>query len=237
MLDVGKIKTPASLAEKAYDVIKESLVRMDLTDPSVEDRIDERGLAEQLGISRTPLREAINRLVLEGFLKVIPRKGIFVVKKSKKEIVDILLVRAALEGLAARLAAQYVTAKDIRQMKKIIEPFNSIKSVGSKSLKFSNVNVDFHEFVLNLSRCPVLIDLASNLFAHIHWIRTKAAGFHDRFKVAHSGHVAIIEALEKRDAQLAEERMRRHIEILAQYIDENVQFPAKGPMKELIPPS
>ena len=103
MLGVGKIKAPASLAEKAYEAIKESLLQMDLTDLSVEDRIDERGLAEQLGVSRTPLREAINRLVLEGFLMVVPRKGIFVVKKSKKEIVEILLVRAALKGLAARL--------------------------------------------------------------------------------------------------------------------------------------
>ena len=224
MLDVGKIKAPASLAEKAYEAIKESLMQMDLTDLSVEDRIDERGLAEQLGISRTPLREAINRLVLEGFLKVVPRKGIFVVKKSKREIVEILLVRASLEGLAARLAVQYLTDKDIQQLKKIIAPFDSINTIGKKILKFSNANVEFHELILKLSRCQVLTDLASNLFTHIHWVRTKAAGFQERFKVAHNGHVAIIEALEKRDPELAEKRMRQHIEILAQYIEENVQF-------------
>jgi DNA-binding GntR family transcriptional regulator len=226
MLGVGKIKAPASLSERAYEAIKESLLQMDLTDLSVEDRIDERGLAEQLGVSRTPLREAINRLVLEGFLTVVPRKGIFVVKKSKKEIVEILLVRATLEGLAARLATQYVTEKDIRQLEKIIAPFDSINTIGKKSLKFSNANVEFHERILKLSQCQVLIDLASNLFAHIHWIRTKAAGFAERFKVAHRGHRAIIEALAKRDPELAEKRMRQHIEILAQYIDKNVQFPA-----------
>jgi DNA-binding GntR family transcriptional regulator len=224
MLDVGKIKAPASLAEKAYEAIKESLMQMDLTDLSVEDRIDERGLAEQLGISRTPLREAINRLVLEGFLKVVPRKGIFVIKKSKKEIVEILLVRASLEGLAARLAVQYVTDKDIQKLKKIIAPFDSIDTIGKKILKFSNANVEFHEFILKLSRCQVLTDLASNLFTHIHWVRTKAAGFQERFKVAHNGHVTIIEAFEDRDPKLAEKRMRQHIEILAQYIEENVQF-------------
>jgi DNA-binding GntR family transcriptional regulator len=224
MLDVGKIKAPASLAEKAYEAIKESLMQMDLTDLSVEDRIDERGLAEQLGISRTPLREAINRLVLEGFLKVVPRKGISVVKKSKKEIVQILLVRASLEGLAARLAVQYVTDKDIQKLKKIISPFDSIDTIGKKILKFSNANVEFHELILKLSRCQVLTDLANNLFTHIHWVRTKAAGFQERFKVAHNGHVAIIEALEDRAPELAEKRMRQHIEILAQYIEENVQF-------------
>jgi DNA-binding GntR family transcriptional regulator len=226
MLAVAKIKTPASLAEKAYEAIKEGLLQMDLTDPSVENRVDERRLAEQLGVSRTPLREAINRLVIEGFLTVVPRKGVYVVKKSKKEIVEILLVRAALEGLAARLATQYVTDKDIRQMKKIMRPFDSIKKIKGQSLKFSKANIEFHELILKLSRSQVLIDLASNLFDHIQWIRTQAAGFEERFKVAHHGHLAIIEALAKKDAALAEKKMRRHIEILAQHIEENVQFPA-----------
>jgi DNA-binding GntR family transcriptional regulator len=226
MLDVAKIKTPVSLSDRAYEAIKASLLKTDLTDPSVEDRLDERGLAEKLGVSRTPLREAINRLVTEGFLKVVPRKGVFVVKKSEKEIVEILLVRAALEGLAARLATQYVTDNDIDELKKIVAPFDSIKKIKGKTLKFSNVNVDFHERILKLSRCQALIDLASNLFDHMRWIRAKAAGFEERFKVAHGGHIAIIEALEKRDPELAEKRMRQHIEILAQYIEENVQFPA-----------
>jgi len=161
---------------------------------------------------------------MEGFLKVVPRKGVFVVKKSKKEIVEILLVRATLEGLAARLATNYVTDNDINELKKIVAPFDSIRNIKGKALKFSNANVDFHERVLKLSRCQALIDLASNLFDHMHWIRTKAAGFEERFKVAHGGHLAIIEAMEKRDPELAEKRMRQHIEILAQYIEENVQF-------------
>jgi DNA-binding GntR family transcriptional regulator len=226
MLEVEKIKTPDSLANYAYEAIKESLLNLDLSDPSIDERIDERSLAERLGVSRTPLREAIKRLVVEGFLKVVPRKGVFVVKKSKKNIVEILLVRAALEGLAARLAAKNATEKEIRQLKKIIMPFDAIEKITEKYLIFSNANIEFHEQILKLSRCQVLIDLASNLFDHIHWIRTQAAGFEERFKVAHHGHKAIIEALEKKDAVLAEKRMRRHIEILAQYIDENLQFPA-----------
>ena len=226
MIDVAKIKTPASLSQRAYEAIKERLLQMDLTDPALVDRIDERSLAQRLGVSRTPLREAINRLVLEGFLTVVPRKGVFVVKKSKQEIVEILLVRAALEGLAARMATKHVTDKDIRQMKKIIAPFDSIKNIAGKFLKFSNANVEFHELVLRLSRSQVLIDLAGNLFDHIHWIRTRAAGFQERFEVAHKGHRQIVEAFEKRNPDLAEKRMRTHIEILARYIQEKVQFPA-----------
>ena len=226
MLELEKIRTPDSLANHAYEAIKERLLDLDLSDPSVEERIDERSLAKQLGVSRTPLREAINRLVVEGFLKVIPRKGVFVVKKSKKEIVEILLVRAALEGLAARLAAKYVTDEDIRQLEKIIAPFNSMKKINGNYLKFSSANIEFHERILKLSRCQVLIDLASNLFDHIRWIRTQAAGFEERFEVAHNGHRSIIEALVKKKPALAEKRMRQHIEVLAQYIDENMKFPA-----------
>lgn len=226
MLEVEKIKPPDSLANHAYEAIKESLLGLDLSDPSVEERFDERNLAEQLGVSRTPLREAINRLVVEGFLKVVPRKGVFVVRKSKKEIVEILLVRAALEGLAARQAAKYVTDEDIRQLEKIIAPFNAMKKIKGNYLKFSKTNIEFHERILKLSRCQILIDLASNLFDHIRWIRTHAAGFDERFEVAHDGHRSIIEALVKKKPALAEKRMRQHIEVLAQYIEENVQFPA-----------
>ena len=75
VLNVEKIRVPSSLSERAYEAIKESILKTDVTQMKDEDRIDERGLSESLGISRTPLREAINRLVIEGFLKVVPRKG------------------------------------------------------------------------------------------------------------------------------------------------------------------
>ena len=116
VLNVEKIKTPSSLSERAYEAIKETLLETDLAEISDEERIDERGLAQRLGVSRTPLREAINRLAMEGFLRIVPRKGVYVIKKSKNEIIEILLVRAALEGMAARLATRHVTEKDIERI-------------------------------------------------------------------------------------------------------------------------
>lgn len=225
MIDVAKIEAPISLSDRAYEAIKESLLKMDLADPSVEDRIDERGLAEKLGVSRTPLREAINRLVVEGFLRVVPRKGIYVVKKSKQEIVEILLIRAALEGLAARLATKHATENDIKRMKQIFASFNS-KTRKRDFLKFSKANVEFHEFVLKLSHYRVLIHMASSVFEHMRWIRTKAAGFEERFEEAHKGHMQIIKAIEEKKPNLAEKYMKTHIEKLARYIEEKVEFPA-----------
>lgn len=72
-----------------------------------------RELSEQLGVSRTPVREAVLRLVIEGFLKVVPRKGVYVVRKSKRQMIEILLARAALEGMAVRLATEKVNSEDI----------------------------------------------------------------------------------------------------------------------------
>jgi len=223
VLEVVKIKAPSSLSEIAYEAIKESLLKMDLTQVTDEEPLDERGLAERLGVSRTPLREAINRLVMEKFLKVVPRKGVYVVKKSKKEIIEILLVRSALEGMAARLATKHVTAKEIQRMKEISSPFNK-SNIKGHFLKYSDANIKFHELILRISQCAKLIELASSIFDHIRWIRFQAVAFEDRLTNTHKEHLMIIKAIEKRDPDLAEKNVRAHIEGLAHYIDQKVDF-------------
>lgn len=221
--NVQKIEAPSSLGDMAYETIKESLLEMDISQMPDSGRIDERGLAERLGISRTPLREAVNRLVVEGFLKVVPRKGIYVVKKSKKEIIEILLVRAALEGMAARLATKYVTEKEIKRMKKIFSSFSPSNMKG-QYLRYSDANIEFHELVLRLSQCEKLIELAGSLFDHIRWIRFRSITFEERLSKMQKEHLGIIEAIKKRDPDLADKRMRAHIEGLARYIGEKVEF-------------
>lgn len=216
--DLKKLEIPASLSEIAYEAIKESILKMDLSSVKTEDRVDERALAERLGISRTPLREAINRLVIEGFLNVVPRKGIYVVKKSKGEIVEILLVRSVLEGLAARLAARYTTEDDIKRMKQLFLPFDS-SNINNQLLKYSNANVKFHELILQLSGCGTLIEAAGRIFDHMRWIRFRTVVFGERLVESHREHLQIIEALEKRAGELAERRMKAHIESLARRVE------------------
>lgn len=224
MLDVKKIRIPPSLSERAYEAIKEGLLKIDWTQKKAEDRIDERELSESLGISRTPLREAVNRLVTEGFLRVEPRKGVYVVKKSKKEIIEILLVRAALEGMAARLATRYVTDMVIQKMREFFLPFGE-SSTGGQFIKYADANIEFHELVLKTSHCGKLIELAGNIFDHMRWIRFMTIVYEDRFPKMQTEHLAIIEALEKRNPDLSEKRMRSHIEGLAQYIEKKIHFP------------
>jgi DNA-binding GntR family transcriptional regulator len=222
-LDLGPIEAPASLAEMAYRALKDSLLKMDLDKVPEEGRLDERELAERLGVSRTPLREAINRLEAEGFLRVIPRKGVYIVRKSKQEIVEILLVRSALEGLAARLATENISDSDIRQMRRIFEGFKK-ETLERQFLRYSEANVRFHEMVLQLSGCGKLIELAGNLFDHIQWIRRRTAIFSERLEKSLKEHLQIIEAFEARDPALAETRMRTHIEDLARYVESKVEI-------------
>jgi DNA-binding GntR family transcriptional regulator len=222
-LDVKKIQMPASLSEMAYETLKESLLKMDSSQMSDEGRLDERELATRLGISRTPLREAVNRLVTEGFLKVVPRKGVFIVKVSKRELIEILLIRASLEGLAARLAIEHITDKDIFMLKKIFSPFDP-SNVNRKISKYADANVKFHELVLNISKCGKLVELANNLSDQIRMIRLQTISFRMRPVSSLKEHLLIIEALENRKPNLAEKRMREHIEGLARHVEDNVDF-------------
>jgi DNA-binding GntR family transcriptional regulator len=216
-LNVQKIEAPLNLSEMVYSSIKKSIVNMDWSNFPREIKLDERGISKKLGVSRTPLREAIKRLMAEGFLRVEPRKGLFVVNKSKGDMLEILLVRSVLEGLGARLAASRATKEDIHRMKMIFSPFGtkSKKDVTRSYSKYSEANIKFHECILQLSQCRKLIEMAGNIFDHMRWIRSWSiynASFQRRFPKTHKEHLEIIKAIEERDSDLAEKRMKAHIE-------------------------
>src|ERR671920_1069819 len=97
-LAVKPIDTSSSFRMQAYHALKRAILEMDVYDHSGEIRLDERQLSHDLGVSRTPIREAMSLLEQEGFVKTLPRRGVFVVRKSKREIVEMILVWAALES-------------------------------------------------------------------------------------------------------------------------------------------
>ncbi len=224
LLKVQKIDAPLNLSEMVYASIKKSIVNMDWSNSPREMKLDERTIAEQLGVSRTPLREAIKRLMTEGFVRVESRKGLFVVNKSKADMQEILLVRSALEGLGARLAVSRATQEDIHQMKLLFAPFTKKNKKGMlrNYLKYSEANIKFHEFILQLSQCRKLIEMAGNIFDHMRWIRSWSiynASFQRRFPKVHKEHLEIIRAIEKKDPDLAEKRIKAHIEGLLRLLE------------------
>jgi DNA-binding GntR family transcriptional regulator len=211
----------------AYNALKETILGMDAT---TEGRLDERELAQSLKISRTPIRDAIRRLVDEGFLRVEPRKGVFLVRKTRQEIIEILYVRAALEGMAAKLAVRHITDEDVAQMKAMFAGFTP-RNVTGKVDEFSLANVTFHELVLKLSHCQKLQEIAANIYDHMRMVRMQTIRLGNRARNALAEHLDMIRAFEKRDGELAGRHMQQHIEGLARFVEENRGLFPWGPLK------
>src|ERR1700676_2513418 len=124
-IDVPRLDTSTSFAKEAYAALKRAITAMDIYDHAEEIRLDERRLSRDLGVSRTPIREAMTVLEQEGFVRTRPRRGIYVVKKTKREIVEIITVMAALESMAARLAAERASDAEIAELRRLMDEFRS----------------------------------------------------------------------------------------------------------------
>ena len=125
-IDIPRLDNPASYRDLAYAALKRAITAMDIYDHAQEIRLDERRLSEGLGVSRTPIREAMTLLEQEGFVRTLPRRGIYVVRKSKREIVEMITVMAALESMAARLAAEHAGDAEIAHLRRLMAEFRAV---------------------------------------------------------------------------------------------------------------
>ena len=107
---------PTSLRDQAYALLKNAIAETDIYDPAQELRLDERQLTAALGVSRTPIREALSLLEQEGFIRTVPRRGIYIMRKSKREIIEMIQMWAALESMAARLATLHAPQEEIAKL-------------------------------------------------------------------------------------------------------------------------
>src|SRR5216683_1638902 len=124
-IDVPRLDTSSSFAKEAYVALKRAITAMDIYDLPEEIRLDERRLSEGLGVSRTPIREAMTLLEQEGFVRTRPRRGIYVVRKTKREIVEMITVMASLESMAARLAAGRAADAEIAGLRRLMAEFRT----------------------------------------------------------------------------------------------------------------
>src|SRR5216683_1072186 len=149
-IDVPRLDTSSSFAKEAYVALKRAITAMDIYDLPEEIRLDERRLSEGLGVSRTPIREAMTLLEQEGFVRTRPRRGIYVVRKTKREIVEMITVMAALESMAARLAAECATDLDIAGLHRLMDEFVSGND-GVRLDDYSDANIAFHQAIIRMS--------------------------------------------------------------------------------------
>jgi DNA-binding GntR family transcriptional regulator len=211
------IDASPSFKHKAYAALKNAIVAMDIYRSREDIRLDERKLAQDFGISRTPVREAMAQLESEGFVRLVPRRGIYVVRKTKREVIELITAWAALESMAARLITQTASAEEIAGLRRLFATFER-GADAAKLDEYSEVNIEFHQTIIRLSRNKVLIDMAENLFAHMRMIRRKTIGEKDRVARSIQDHINIIEALEARSTDRAEELVRDHALGLADHV-------------------
>ena len=221
-LDVPRLDTGTTYRDLAYAALKRAITAMDIYDHPHEIRLDERRLSEGLGVSRTPIREAMTLLEQEGFVRTRPRRGIFVVRKSKREIVEMITVMAALESMAARLAAERAAA-EIAELRRLMDAFHD-GAEGGRLDEYSDANIAFHQAIIRMSGCALLAEMTENLFIHMRAIRKITIHQDNRAARSVGDHLAIIDALERRDAALAERLAREHTLGLAAHVEQHGDF-------------
>lgn len=218
-LAIAPLAQDASFKAKAYEALKDAITKIDVYASPAPVMLDERALSERLGVSRTPIREALAMLEQDGFVRSLPRRGIVVVRKSKAEIVDMIRAWAALESMAARLIASEAKSSDIAALRGFFRDFGPDRLPQHNIPDYSKANVAFHQALIALSGSKVLVEMTGNILLHVRGHRQMTIGREDRIAKSLPEHLAIIEALEDRDAARAEALARDHTLGLAAYVD------------------
>jgi DNA-binding GntR family transcriptional regulator len=220
-LTLAAVRSDASLSLQVYEAIRGAITATNLYEiDEVDLRLDERELASSLGVSRTPIREALVRLEHEELVTSIPRRGYFIARKSKAELLEIIIVWAALEGMAARLVALQATDEAIASLREIFATFDGDR-IAANLDEYSDANIRFHQRIIELSGCETLRRTADGILIHVRSIRHRTIGENQRFEKSIVDHIHIIEAIEARDAELAERLSRDHALALAAHVDAN----------------
>ncbi len=196
------------LREIVFETLRDAIINQTL-EPG--ERLMEIQLADEMGVSRTPVREAIRKLELEGLVIMVPRKGAYVAGISVKDIHEVFEVRAALEGLAASLAAQRITPEELDEMEKSL--FVEAGEIDGNNLR-SIVEIDttFHDLLYKTARNEKLVQMVNNLQEQLQRFRSASLARPGRSKTALEEHRKILEALALRDSKLAQALAIEHIE-------------------------
>lgn len=221
-LKVAPLDVGIGLRQQACEAIKRAITQMDIYGHREEIRLDERQLSQDLGVSRTPIREALSILEQEGFVRSIPRRGIVVVRKTKREVVEMITVWAAIESMAARLAAPRVTAAEIAGLRALGEAFQDDPDAHIHD--YSDANMAFHKAIIRLGGVDLMTALTDTLFIHMRAVRAVTMTQDNRARRSVVDHRAIIAALAAHDADRSARLVREHTMGLAAHVEKHGDF-------------
>ncbi|SHJ58276.1 GntR family transcriptional regulator [Paramaledivibacter caminithermalis] len=202
------------LREIVFEYLRNSILKGEL---QPGERLMELQLAQKLGVSRTPIREAIRKLELEGFVEMIPRKGAYVADLSVKDILDILEVRMFLEGLSAYLAAQRMTDEEINKLKDILKKFEDDFETMSKE-DMIELDIKFHDMIMEGSRNNKLLQIIQGLHEQFQRFRVIYFSEYKEHEDIKKYHRAIVESISNRDPKRAQQYAQTHIQMIEESI-------------------
>lgn len=201
------------LSQKVYRILKARIIKGDLAQGS---KLFEVKIAEQLGVSRTPVREALRELAAEGFVTMSPNQGMVVNKASIKDIQEVLQIRGVLEGLAVRLATEKIAHEEIEKLESIIEEMKSYSSnssnISDDILAFSKLDAQFHGLIFDICANSRLKWVYANLKDLVERFRVEAFSIPGTVAISINEHREILNALKKKDSALADRLSQKHME-------------------------
>ena len=195
------------LRDVVFNTLREAILKGDL---KPGERLMELQLASKLGVSRTPIREAIRMMEQEGLAVTTPRKGAEVAKMTLKDMEDVLEIRDALDELAVRIACQKITDEQLKQLEDVKELFE--KNTQTNNVKnIAEADVSFHDVIYEATGNPKLVTLLNNLREQVYRYRVEYIKDPKNYPTLIAEHEAILDSLKNRDVKNAVEAMHVHV--------------------------
>ncbi|GAH25156.1 unnamed protein product [marine sediment metagenome] len=208
MKNILKIEGYELLNQKVYRVLKEAIIKGFL-EPGT--KLLENKIAEEMHVSRTPVREAMQKLVAEGFVKTTPNQTMVVTEVSPEDVKEVLQIRGVLEGLAARIAAKKINRQEIDELENVVAQMN-LQVTKEDLSSYCKVDDEFHDLILHLCGNKWITNIRDNLGSFIYRFRIKSLSVPGRLKHSLEEHQAIMESLREHDSAEADRLSQIHME-------------------------
>ena len=196
-----------SLRGRVFNKIREDILSGAYNE---NDELKENTIALELGVSRTPVREALRQLELEGLVTTVPNRGAYVTGITVKDIHDIYVIRSYLEGLCAKWACEHITEAEIEALDEVLylSDFHARRGHHEQLVELDN---KFHDLIYKASGSKILDHVLSDFHHYVERVRKITLSKQDRATKSSEEHAAIVDAIRKRDGVLAEELAHEHI--------------------------
>jgi len=217
LLDKIKLENYELLNQKVYHALKKAIIRGDIKQNS---KLVLTEIAKSLGVSNTPIREAVNKLASEGLVKIIPNKGIIVKEINIDDFREILQIRAFLDGLIIKIALQKITDKEIDETMEIIHEMEQCVKEDNR-ITYNDLDIKFHDIFLNIAGNNTLKEIYNKLTEQGYRFRLRTLKITDRMNKSLKEHKEIAFNVKERNLDEAVRVSQKHIENISKSIEED----------------